>query len=77
MAKLACEIIDVHHQGQFGELGVDLAITRSGKIYLLELNSKPSKADNTLTLPSPKGRPSVHRLLDYTLFLTKHEQVEV
>lgn len=77
VAKLACEIIDVHHQGQFGELGVDLAITRSGKIYLLELNSKPSKADNTLTLPSAKGRPSVHRLLDYTLFLTKHEQVEV
>lgn len=77
IAKLTCEAIDRHHPGHFAELGVDLAVTRSGKVYLLEINSKPSKADNTLTLPSQKGRPSVHRLLEYTLFLTTHRKVEV
>lgn len=77
IAKLSCETIDRYHQGHFGELGVDLAVTRSGKVYILELNSKPSKADNTLTIPSTKGRPSVHRLLEYTLFLANMQKVEV
>lgn len=77
IAKLSCESIEAHNPGLFAELGVDLAVTRSGKIYLLELNSKPSKSDNTVTLPNNKGRPSVHRLLDYTLFLTNYQKIEV
>ncbi|MDQ0338070.1 glutathione synthase/RimK-type ligase-like ATP-grasp enzyme [Caldalkalibacillus uzonensis] len=71
LAKRVCQVIDQTQDGHFGELGVDLALTHTGRIYILEVNSKPSKTDNTLPdkgLKS-KGRPSVHRLLDYTLFL--------
>jgi len=71
IAKQVCEGIEKSQKGEFGELGVDLAITSTGKIYLLEVNSKPSKTEDTLGNVSPKGRPSVHRLLDYTLFLSK------
>lgn len=70
VAKKVCEELEAKKAGQFGELGVDLALTNSGKIYLLEINSKPSKTEDTLASVSNKGRPSVHRLLDYTLFLS-------
>jgi glutathione synthase/RimK-type ligase-like ATP-grasp enzyme len=70
VARKVCEEVERANEGHFGELGVDLAITRTGNIYLLEVNSKPSKTDDTVANSSSKGRPSVHRLLDYTLFLT-------
>ncbi|MFU1798016.1 YheC/YheD family protein [Paenibacillus azoreducens] len=53
----------------FGELGIDLAMDSSGKIWLLEVNSKPSKNDNT-PLHEQKIRPSVKRLLEYCCYLS-------
>jgi len=50
-----------HH---FGELGVDLAMDGSGRVWLLEVNSKPSKNDNT-PLNDNKIRPSVRILVQY------------
>ena len=50
-----------HH---FGELGVDLAMDGSGRVWLLEVNSKPSKNDNT-PLNDSKIRPSVRYLVQY------------
>lgn len=58
-------LIPVH----FGELGIDLAMDNSGKIWLLEVNSKPSKNDNT-PLNEQKIRPSVKRLLEYCCYLS-------
>lgn len=52
----------------FGELGIDLALDQTGRIWLLEVNSKPSKNDNT-PLGDSKIRPSVKRLIDYAGFL--------
>jgi glutathione synthase/RimK-type ligase-like ATP-grasp enzyme len=71
VAKKSCDIIEESYKNKFGELGVDLAITRSGKVYILEINSKPSKTEDSVSvqITQSKGRPSVHRLLDYTLFL--------
>lgn len=61
--------------GQYGELGIDLAVDYNGRIWLLEINSKPSKSDDTL-YPGHQGtRPSVVRMIDYALHLggfTKH-----
>jgi glutathione synthase/RimK-type ligase-like ATP-grasp enzyme len=69
VAKKSCDVIEESYKNKFGELGVDLAITRSGKVYILEINSKPSKTEDSVQMTQSKGRPSVHRLLDYTLFL--------
>lgn len=58
-------------QGHFAELGIDLVLDQKGTLWLLELNSKPSKTGDTINVPtSGATRPSVSRLLDYTLYLT-------
>ncbi|WP_068773359.1 YheC/YheD family protein [Paenibacillus sp. FJAT-26967] len=54
----------------FGELGVDLAVDTSGRVWLLEVNSKPSKNDNTpLDSSGGKIRPSVRRVIRYSKYL--------
>lgn len=73
VAKKACEVLEKNNKGNFGELGIDLALSQNGKIYILEINSKPSKTEDSMFSSQSKGRPSVHRLLDYTLFLTKSQ----
>lgn len=54
----------------FGEMGIDLAVSKSGRVWLLEVNSKPSKNDNT-PLSDQKIRPSVKQLLLYCRYLSK------
>jgi glutathione synthase/RimK-type ligase-like ATP-grasp enzyme len=57
--------IDAH----FAELGIDLAVDTNGKVWLLEVNSKPSKEDNTqLSAEEQKIRPSVKRVVRYCRF---------
>lgn len=57
--------IDAH----FAELGIDLAVDTYGKVWLLEVNSKPSKDDNTpLSAEDRKIRPSVKRIVRYCRF---------
>lgn len=52
----------------FGELGIDLAMDTTGRVWLLEVNSKPSKNDNT-PLSESKIRPSVKAMLEYSTYL--------
>jgi len=54
--------------GHFAELGIDLALDSNGKIWLLEVNSKPSKTDDPKESNEP--RPSVTRLSKYVIYLT-------
>ncbi|TCZ81289.1 YheC/YheD family protein [Paenibacillus albiflavus] len=54
----------------FAELGIDLAVDVHGKVWLIEVNSKPSKEDNS-PLQIGKIRPSVRQIIKYSLFLTK------
>lgn len=53
----------------FGELGIDLAVDAHGRVWLLEVNSKPSKNDNT-PLTDKKIRPSVIQLVQYAKHLS-------
>ncbi|MDT9724777.1 YheC/YheD family protein [Xylanibacillus composti] len=53
---------------QFGEFGVDLAVDTAGRVWLLEVNSKPAKNDST-PLSDQKIRPSVKRLIQYSRHL--------
>jgi len=66
IAKGVDNAIDAH----FGELGVDLAVDKAGRVWLLEVNSKPSKNDNT-QLTEGKIRPSVKTLVQYARYLAK------
>ncbi|SFI83019.1 YheC/YheD family endospore coat-associated protein [Thermoflavimicrobium dichotomicum] len=64
------QIFETLAEGHFAELGIDLAIDQKGKIWLLEINSKPSKTDDSIMSPSTSTRPSVYRLIEYTHYLT-------
>ncbi|MCR8642063.1 YheC/YheD family protein [Paenibacillus sp. N1-5-1-14] len=57
-------------QSHFAELGVDLAADTNGRVWLLEVNSKPSKEDNS-PLNDHKIRPSVRRIIQYSKYLAK------
>jgi glutathione synthase/RimK-type ligase-like ATP-grasp enzyme len=72
LQRAALEIaegIDSHIPAHFGELGIDLAVDTSGRVWLLEVNSKPSKNDNT-PLSEQKIRPSVLRMIQYSRYLS-------
>jgi glutathione synthase/RimK-type ligase-like ATP-grasp enzyme len=55
----------------FAELGIDLAADVNGKVWLLEVNSKPSKEDNT-PLVENKIRPSVTKVVRYSQYLANY-----
>ncbi|MFC5529324.1 YheC/YheD family protein [Cohnella yongneupensis] len=61
--------IDTHIPAHFAELGIDLALDTSGRVWLLEVNSKPSKNDNT-PLTEGKIRPSVRMIIQYARFIS-------
>jgi glutathione synthase/RimK-type ligase-like ATP-grasp enzyme len=62
--------IEAQVPGHFAELGIDLAADMHGKVWLIEVNSKPSKEDNT-PLVENKIRPSVIKVVRYAQFLAK------
>ncbi|WP_373231422.1 YheC/YheD family protein [Cohnella sp.] len=72
LQKAALEIargVDAYIPAHFGELGIDLALDTSGRIWLLEVNSKPSKNDNT-PLNEGKIRPSVRMMIQYARYIS-------
>ncbi|GGG74840.1 YheC/YheD family endospore coat-associated protein [Paenibacillus radicis (ex Gao et al. 2016)] len=68
-ALLIAKGIENQIPAHFGELGIDLALDTSGRVWLLEVNSKPSKNDNT-PLTDNKIRPSVRMVIQYSRFLS-------
>lgn len=72
LRKAALDIaigVDTQIPSHFGELGIDLAVDTNGRIWLLEVNSKPSKNDNT-PIGGNKIRPSVKQVIDYSCYLS-------
>ena len=71
VALKLCVLLEEALPGHYAELGVDLGVDVYGHVWLLEINSKPSKAANTVPLPEGaeqpprRVRPSVSRMLDY------------
>jgi glutathione synthase/RimK-type ligase-like ATP-grasp enzyme len=63
--------IEAQVPGHFAELGVDLALDMQGRVWLIEVNSKPSKDDNTPLSTDKKLRPSVKQLVQYSRYLAK------
>lgn len=63
--------IETHVPGHYAELGIDLAIDTQGSIWLIEVNSKPSKDDNTPLASDKKIRPSVKQIVQYARYTAK------
>ncbi|WP_235822690.1 YheC/YheD family endospore coat-associated protein [Cytobacillus massiliigabonensis] len=70
MKELAIEASSLVSQisdGVIGELGVDIGVDEEGKLWIIEINSKPSK---NFEEESNKIRPSAKALLEYCTFLS-------
>ncbi|WP_066295082.1 YheC/YheD family endospore coat-associated protein [Bacillus sp. FJAT-29937] len=67
LAVEASSIISNHSEGLMGELGIDIGVDESGKLWIIEVNAKPSK---NLGENENKIRPSTKALLEYCTYLT-------
>ncbi|MBE1441368.1 YheC/YheD family protein [Paenibacillus sp. OAS669] len=63
--------IEAQVPGHFAELGIDLALDSQGRVWLIEVNSKPSKDDNAPLSVEGKIRPSVRKFVQYARFAAK------
>ncbi|TLS38031.1 YheC/YheD family protein [Pseudalkalibacillus caeni] len=67
LAVQIAEIIDREVDGHYAELGIDLTVDHNGHPWLIEINTKPSKTEQTSDTSSI--RPSVKALVNYSLYL--------
>lgn len=74
LALQCVEIIDQESLGTYGEFGVDLAVDTDGKPWLLEINTKPSKTEETIRMTS-SIRPSAKAIVNFAFFLSGFENV--
>jgi glutathione synthase/RimK-type ligase-like ATP-grasp enzyme len=63
--------IETQITGHFAELGIDLALDTQGRVWLIEVNSKPSKDDNTALPGARTIRPSVKKVVKYSRYAAK------
>lgn len=68
VSAIIAEAIEDNADGIFAELGIDLGVDPTGKVWLIEINSKPSKTEDS-SLTEGKIRPSVKRMLSYVKHL--------
>lgn len=69
MGELAIEVaalISGSYDGLFGELGIDIALDEYGKLWIIEINSKPSKVDDNIE----SVRPSTKAIIAYLTHLS-------
>lgn len=73
------QLLDQSIEGHYAEFGIDLGVDVHGRIWLLEVNSKPSKSTSAVKQsdteegaqpPPRRPRPSVIRMLDYASYLS-------
>lgn len=73
MKTAAVEIanfLDAGLDGNYGELGIDLGVDTTGRIWLIEVNSKPSKKNDAISENVKRPRPSVLHLYEYVSYLS-------
>ncbi|WP_449620491.1 YheC/YheD family endospore coat-associated protein [Robertmurraya sp. Marseille-Q9965] len=65
MKELSLEVANVISQsteGMVGELGIDIGVDENGRLFIIEVNSKPSKNAEE---PKAKIRPSAKAIFEY------------
>lgn len=73
LKAIALEIaaaLDGQLDGNYGEYGIDLGVDTHGQIWLIEVNSKPSKRNDAILEASKGPRPSVLHLYEYVSYLS-------
>lgn len=75
VALLLSKSFEANFDATLGELGIDMALDEQGKVWLLEINGKPSKL-TTAKLQTVRIRPSVKMLIAYSLFLSRFREGE-
>lgn len=67
---MVAKSLEQYLPGEYGELGIDLALDTKGNLWLIEVNSKPSKTTASLSKGSTenKVRRSVVKLMDYCFY---------
>lgn len=74
LALQCAKTLEQHFEGTFGEFGVDLIVDEEGKPWILEVNTKPSKTeDSTMKTNAYTIRPSTKILIQYATFLSGFE----
>lgn len=71
MGELAIEVANLiteSHDGLFAELGIDIGLDKNGKLWIIEVNSKPSKMESDDS--RQQFRPSTKALLTYLAYLS-------
>lgn len=72
MKELSLEVANIISQsssGIVGELGIDIGVDNDGKLWIIEVNSKPSKNAEEQT---SKIRPSAKSIYEYSTALAFH-----
>jgi len=57
------------HAGPLFELGIDFGIDREGRVWILEVNSKPGRSIFTQLHDVSRSKASVHNLISYARYL--------
>lgn len=73
MGELAVEVANLiteSHEGLFGELGIDIALDKEGKLWVIEVNSKPSKMETDKS--NEQIRPSTRAIIAYLAYLSEY-----
>ncbi|MFO7262763.1 MAG: YheC/YheD family protein [Bacillota bacterium] len=65
--------LEAQLDGTYAEFGIDVAMDIYDNLWLLEVNAKPSKDENSF-LGKDQNRPSVRYLLQYVLYASKHQR---
>lgn len=79
MRRAAVQIaegIEAQMAGHFAELGIDLGIDSQGRVWLIEVNSKPSKDDKAPLSTDGKIRPSVRKFVQYANFSSNFTELD-
>jgi len=68
LCKAVAQTLELSQSAYFGELGLDIGIDKQGKIWLIEVNSKPRKTTET-ELSQVIVKNTFRRPLEYSVYL--------
>lgn len=67
------EAIERNYSHRLGELGLDIGIDQSGKVWMFEANAKPGRSIFKHPALKTEGKKSLNYLLDHCLYLSRFQ----